>query len=92
MDKEKFTIEDKNRAREIISDDDEEFRLISEKILFQNRSYIHYKAIVKRIDGKFFMTTYLSGPTEYKNESAFEYENADFTEVFPVEKTIIVYE
>ena len=41
---------------------------------------------------KFFSVIYSVGATEQQDEQAFEYSDAKFTEVFPVEKTITIYE
>lgn len=50
--------------------------------------------LVFKYQGKFYATTYSRGATEMQDESPFEYEPdmIECKEVFPVEKTVIVYE
>jgi len=50
--------------------------------------------MVFETEGKFYETFYSVGATESQEERAYEYEPDDIEckEVFPVEKTIIVYE
>jgi len=80
-------------AREIIFDDDEDFRLVETEQLTNSRWSLHYRTVVKRTaDGKFFATVYSKGATEYQEERPFDNDPPVFTEVFPVEKTITVYE
>ena len=54
---------------------------------------IIYEIVVKRLsDGKFFQDAYKVGATESQDEGPYEYSNPNFTQVFPIEKTFIVYE
>ncbi len=92
MTRETFTITDKQHARDIIFGDDEEFNVIEDKIINKARWNVHHRVIVKRSDGKFFAARYSCAATEYQDERPFEYDDADFVEVFEREKTIIVYE
>ena len=81
------------KAREIIFGDDIDFDVIEDKIYSTSRWSLHYKVIVKRIsDGKFFLSKYSKGATEGQEERPYEYNKPVFEEVFPVEKTITVYE
>lgn len=80
-------------GRSIVYDDHDDFELISKEITDTSRWSIFYENIYKRIsDGKFFKTNYSEGATEHQDESPYEYDDAVFEEVFPVEKTVIVYE
>jgi hypothetical protein len=78
----------------IVRGRNKEFELISEHIYDTGRWSIKYITIVKRVsDGKFFKSLYQVGATEYQDEGPYEYDSkAVFTEVFPVEKTVILYE
>jgi len=53
---------------------------------FHRRVFIH--------DGKYYLTHYSCGSTESQDESPYEHEDDEIEceEVFPIEKTIIVYE
>jgi hypothetical protein len=77
----------------IIWGDHEEFVKVQESIEGTSRWSVHYEIVVRRLsDGKFFKSNYSVGATEMQDESPYEYdEYAIFTEVIPVEKTIIVY-
>lgn len=81
-------------ARDIVYGDHEDFEEVQCKIIDKSRWSDVYAYVGKRLsDGKFFKTTYRQGSTESQDERAFEYEKeAEFTEVFPVEKKVIVYE
>jgi hypothetical protein len=81
-------------GRSIVYDDHDDFELISSEISDTSRWSIFYENIYKRIsDGKFFKTNYSVGATECQDERPYEYDgDAHFNEVFPVEKTVIVYE
>jgi hypothetical protein len=71
----------------------EKWEIIENKILDTSRWEGRYSLIVKRIsDGKFFQSFYHQGLTEKQDSSPYEYGEAKFTEVFPVEKTITIYE
>lgn len=83
----------KQEGREIVWGDHPDYKTISDEIVDKSRWSVHYEITVKRLsDGKFFRETYSRGATEYQEERPFEYDDPDFTEVFPVEKKVIVYE
>lgn len=83
---------DSDNGRAIVYDDHEDFKVIEKTILSTSRWSINKEAIVKRIsDGKFFETTYSEGATEQQDESPFEYSDAIFEEVMPLEKTVTYY-
>lgn len=92
MERENFTLETEE-AQEIVSRDHRGYEVVSEETTGNSRWSIHRKIIVKRIsDGLFFESNYSEGATEMQDEAPYEYGDADFNQVFPVEKTVIVYE
>lgn len=79
-------------ARDAIRGDYPEVDLISDEILDQGRWSTYHGVVVKYLD-EFYSVNYSKGSTEYQDEAPFEYDDqVTFTQVFPVEKTIIVYE
>jgi hypothetical protein len=67
-------------------------KIVSNNIIDKGRWSIHHEIVVQQIStGKFFRDTYSIGATETQDERPWQHEDPDFTEVFPVEKTIIVY-
>ena len=82
----------KEAARDAMSGDLEGFEVIKDKICDTTRWSVHYELIIKRVsDGKFFRDYYSAGATEQQEESPWEYDEPDFTEVFPVTKEVIDY-
>jgi hypothetical protein len=80
-------------ACELISDDLDGFKVVSDEIEDTHRWSISHRVVVQRLsDGKYFSDYYSVGATESQDESPFEYEPPNFIEVFPVEKTVIVFE
>ena len=80
-------------GRRILYEDHEDFELVTSEIVDNSRWSILYEDVYQRLsDKKFFKTTYSKGATELQDERPYEYGDAVFEEVFPVEKTIIVYE
>jgi len=78
---------------EIIDGDHEDYKFIQEEIYDQGRWTISKTIIVKRLsDGKFFDCNFEEPSTEC--QGGFDDYNSEliFKEVFPVEKTIIVYQ
>jgi hypothetical protein len=71
----------------------EGFTFIEDEIVDTTRWSILTKLTFKFGD-KFYQTTYSKGATEYQDESPFENEDDEIEckEVFPVQKTITVYE
>ena len=59
----------------------------------KSRWSVHFHRVV-RYEGRFFRANYSVGATESQDQSAYEYdpEEIECVEVFPVEKTITVYE
>lgn len=83
----------RDEACEILDGDNDKFEVIQDKIISKNRWSIINKLIIKRVsDGKFFCDRYSVGATESQDESPWEHNEPQFTEVFPVEKKVIVYE
>lgn len=89
----------KEDARDIVSGvvggwgNEDKFELISNDIIDTSRWSVIYRAVIKELEtGRFFEATYSEGATEYQDEQPFEHDDAIFTEVFPVEKTVVIYE
>lgn len=81
------------QARDIVWGETDEFTEISNKVVGTSRWSTIYEIVVQRkSDGKYFKDKYRVGATESQDERAYEHTNPNFTEVFPVEKTITVYE
>lgn len=79
-------------AREVVyGDGPDDIELIHDRIVDTRRWSIDHEVIVKH-DGRFYRDTYSEGATEMQDESPWEYSEPNFREVFPVERTIIVYE
>ena len=74
-------------------EDYEQYTVISKDIVDTSRWSIVYKMIFQ-YGNRFFQTSYRKGATECQDESPYEYESDEIEckEVFPVEKTIVVYE
>ena len=71
----------------------EDTKIINNEIVDHGRWSITNKMIFQHKD-KFYVTTYKYGATECQDESPYEYEKDEIEckEVFPVQKTITVYE
>ena len=83
----------KDEARDLISGDLEGYETVYDKVIDTTRWSIITEIVVRRLsDGKFFMDSYSTGATEQQYETPYEYTDPEFTEVFPKEKVIIVYE
>jgi hypothetical protein len=74
-------------------EDNEDVEIISTTLEDNGRWSLFYKRIFK-FEDKFYETYFSRGATECQDESPYEYDDdeIDCAEVFPVEKTIIVYE
>ena len=80
-------------GRNIVYGDTNEYEIVKDEISNNGRWSIYHDIIIKRkSDGKFFSDSYSEGATEMQDESPYEYDTPNFTEVFPVEKKVIVYE
>ena len=92
MNKEKLILTSE-QGRDIVYGDDSNFVTIEDKIVGTRRWSIEYEIVVQRkSDGKYFKDNYRRGATESQDERPYEYLEPNFTEVFPVTKTYIVYE
>ena len=72
--------------------DPNEVSIIENEIYETSRWSVLYEMVFKYQD-KFYKTTYSLPATEQQDETAYEYEDdeIDCVEVFPVEKTVVVY-
>lgn len=69
------------------------FEMIEKTIEDTSRWSVHYSIVVQRVhDGKYFSSDYSQGATESQDQSPYDQDDPIFTEVFPVTKTITVYE
>ena len=66
---------------------------IEDNIIDHSRWSVSHRRIFKH-EEKFYETCYSVGATETQDESPYEYEGNEIecTEVFPIEKVVIVYE
>ena len=82
----------KERARRLKYGGDDAYRVIRNEITDTSWWSIHYYIVIQRIeDGRFFADTYSVGATESQDERPWEYNEPNFTEVFPEEKVVIQY-
>ena len=86
----------KQIAIELVEEDYDgtEYEVVLKKITGNSRWSIENDLVIKEIaTGKFGKTNYRYGATENQDEGPFEDDEdiIEFDEVFPVEKTIIVY-
>ena len=81
-------------ARLIAYGDHELFEDVTSEITSVTRWSICYEKIIKRIsDGVFFKMNYRVGATEMQEESPYEWDTTvSLPEVYPIEKTVVVYE
>lgn len=72
---------------------DEEKVLVENEIIEVDRWTTLYSLVFEH-EGKFYRTSYRKGSTEMQDESPFEFDpdEIECKEVFPVTKTITVYE
>lgn len=92
MNREKLVLT-KEDARLLIWGDLEGFTVIKREMTDHTRWSIHYDVVVQREkDGKFFSDSYSKGATEQQDERPYEYTEPNFTEVFPKQVTITIYE
>lgn len=80
-------------AKDIAYGDHDDFNVVSDEMIDHRRWSITHEVIVQRIsDSKYFKSQYSIGATESQDQFAYDYDDPKFTQVFPIEKTIIVYE
>lgn len=77
----------------ILWGDTENVEVMQDEISGQRRWSTDHEMVFK-FDGKYYETYYSRGSTECQDEVPYEYDEdmIECPEVFPVEKTIIVYE
>lgn len=83
----------KQWLQDLVWDDVDDGEIVLNEITDTSRWSVHYDLVFKFGD-KFYRTHYSRGATENQDESPFEWEpdEIDCEEVFPTEKTVIVYE
>lgn len=92
MNREKLNLTSQ-QGRDIVYGEDSNFVTIEVKIVRTKRWSIEYEIVVQRkTDGKYFKDVYQRAATEMQGEQPYEYSEPNFTEVFPVTKTYVVYE
>jgi len=80
-------------GRKIVWGETENYHIISDEIIDHGRWSILHEAIVLKVDeGNFYQTHYSVGATEYQDESPYEYGDATFERVTPVQTTVTKYE
>lgn len=91
MEREILTL-DSEQGQEIVYGDSSEFEIVSDETTGNGRWSIYHTIVVKRLsDNKFFESDYSVGATESQDESPYEYGDAVFKEVLPMEKTVTYY-
>ena len=75
-------------------EDVEGMKIVVNSELIDTTRWSHIYRVIFSFDGKFYVTTYSQGATEYQDESAYEYDDDEIEcrEVVPVTKTIVTYE
>ncbi len=82
-----------DEARRILDRRNKDFEIISDQIIDNSRWSINFKLVIKRLsDNKYFSNIYSVGATECQDERPWENMDANFQEVFPVEKIMVIYE
>lgn len=81
-------------ARLAVYSDHKDFEVISREIVSERRWVLTFEVILKQEStGNYYRTYYDRGKTESQDVVAYEYEEeVTFEQVFPVQKTITVYE
>jgi hypothetical protein len=72
---------------------DEGGETVYDHIVRHSRWSVHHERVFKH-DGRFYLTAYSVGATEGQYEAPYEYDGGEIecVEVFPREKTVVVYE
>lgn len=81
-------------ARDIIQNDHSEWKEIEVNLEDNGRWSIHFKGVFQHIPtDRFYSISWSEAATEQQDEKPFEYtDEVEFKEVFPIQKTITVYE
>lgn len=83
----------KEEASLVICGDHLLWKTIENKIYDRSRWSIHKSGIFEYLpSGKFYRLQWSQGATESQEEQPFQHEDPNLIEVYPVEKTVIVYE
>lgn len=79
--------------REIVWDDSDDYEVIERTIVNNYRWTSYNEIIVKELaTGNYYRTNYSLGLTKQQDTRPFEDEKPTWKQVYPFEKTIIVYE
>lgn len=72
---------------------DEGGETVYDKMIGRSRWSLHYERVFSH-EGRLYLTRYSFGATESQDERPYEHEDDEIecVEVFPVEKTVTVYE
>jgi hypothetical protein len=85
---------DTEELKELLWDENDNLKIIKDKMIDSSRWSIHYELIFQEIaTGKYYRARYSRGATECQDERPFEYEGdvIHCIEVQPKEKVIITY-
>lgn len=83
----------KEQGRQIIFGDTDDFIEIENEITSKARWADEHRIVIQRkSDGKYFADYYRTGATESCDERPYEWDEPNFTEVFPIQQIITVYE
>jgi hypothetical protein len=77
-------------ARDLISGDYPNAKIIRDEITDKSR-WSDSHSFVFELDGKYYEGGYYRGSTECQEERPFEYDEPEFVQVEPYEKTVIDY-
>jgi len=85
----------KQTLRDILWDNPDDYKTISDKMVDHSRWSVIHELIFQIVStGKYYRTEYSVGATESQDERPWQYEDDEIEcdEVVPVEKVVIVYE
>lgn len=89
--KEKLNLS-KEEAQDIIYDGNSDYQVIEDTIEDTSRWSEHHRIVIlRKLDNKYFADYYSKGLTEMQDEQPYEYNDPNFTQVFPEQITITVY-
>ncbi len=80
------------KARSILDGDEPGYRIIRDEQCGHRRWSVDHELVIQSVvDNRFWRGYYSVGATESQDESPWEHDEPDFTEVFPVEQVTIAY-
>ena len=84
----------KDVLQDILEGYTDDGEVIEDTLVGHSRWSLEYRLVFTDNEGRFYSTVYRRGATEIQEEAPWEYEGdeIDCVEVFPVEKTLVVYE